>query len=438
MLFNIIISGKLKGEQMKIVLFLLLCTLSTFGQSLHYIVKKGLEHDPRIKVLVHEYDIALKDLALVDAHFRPTVDVSGFIGKERTRTPANIGQSKTYISKSVGVVGKYNLFSGYKQESLTGEKEAAVKLAENKLKEGLIKVSKEISFAYINMIKKYQIYRKYQTNITNYRRTLKKVSLKIKDGGGRDSDLFQTKSRMNFEETNLLTAQQEFQDAKIALGKYLGKVPDIGGMRDPVIHRSHIQLKRLIRKTKKYNASLGNLIFQKEISGFLMEQQKSNYYPTVDLEVSKNWAKDQHGILGVDNSDRIGLNLNYNIYNGGSDTLNIEKAKLQVLKATDSVNDAEREILIGLKRTYNNYMMYRKKLSVINKHISNAKKTERLYMKEEEETGERSIIDILNIQQEYNSAQIAKIDTKYTALQLYFELISNTSEILDYFKISKK
>ena len=421
----------------KIVLFLILSTLSVFGQSLHNIVKKGLEHDPRIKVLVHEYDIALKDISLVEASYRPTVDVSGFIGKERTRTPANLGDLKTYTAKNIGITGKYNLFSGYKKKFLIKEKEAAARLAENKLKEGLIKVSKEISIAYIDMIKKYQIYRKYQKNITNYKRTLKKVSFKIKDGGGRDSDLFQTKSRMNYEETNLLTAKQQFEDSKIALGKYLGKVPDIAGMRDPKVNQKYLNLKRLIRQTKKYNASLGNLVVQKEISNFLMEQQKSNMYPTIDFEISKNWAEDQHGILGVDNSDRIGLNLKYNIYNGGADTLNIEKAKIQILKSGDSIEDARREILVSLKRTYNNYLMYRKKLSVINKHINNAKKTERLYIKEEEETGERSIIDILNIQQEYNSAEITKVDTKYTAMQLYFDLLANTSEILDYFKISR-
>jgi len=359
------------------------------------------------------------------------------MGKERTRTPANLGDSKTYTTKNIGITGKYNLFSGYKKEFLVKEKEAAARLAENKLKEGLIKVSKEISLAYIDMIKKYQIYRKYQKNITNYKRTLKKVSFKIKDGGGRDSDLFQTKSRMNYEETNLLTAKQQFEDSKIALGKYLGKIPDISGMRDPKVNQKYLNLKRLISKTKKYNASLGNLVVQKEISNFLMEQQKSNMYPTLDLEVSKNWAEDQHGILGIDNSDRIGLNLKYNIYNGGADTLNIEKAKIQILKSGDSIEDAKREILVSLKRTYNNYLMYRKKLSVINKHINNAKKTEGLYIKEEEETGERSIIDILNIQQEYNSAEITKIDTKYTAMQLYFDLLANTSEILDYFKISR-
>ena len=236
--------------KMKIVLFVVLCTVNVFGQSLQYIVKKGLEYDPRIKILVHEYDSALKDIALVESSYRPTVDVTGFIGKERTETPASFGKSKTYTSKNIGIVGKYNLFSGYKKEFLIKEKEAAARLAENKLKEGLIKVSKEISFTYIDMIKKYQIYRKYQKNITNYKRTLKKVSFKIKDGGGRDSDLFQTKARMNYEETNLLTAKQQFEDSKIALGKYLGKIPDIGGMRDPRVNQKYINLKRLIRKTK--------------------------------------------------------------------------------------------------------------------------------------------------------------------------------------------
>lgn len=417
---------------------MLFSMIDLFGQSLQSIVKEGIKRDPNIRLLVHEYQLAKKDLALVDAHFRPTIDISGFKGKERSQTPANLGKRVVYSTENIGVKGKYNLFSGYKKASTVGEKEAAVKLAENRLKEGLIKVSKEISFAYIDMIKKYKIYREYQVNIRNYKRTLKKVSLKIRDGGGRDSDLFQTKSRMNYEETNLLTSLQEFQDAKIVLGKYLGRIPDIGGMRDPKVRHKDIRLNKLLKKAKLYNASLGNLIFQKEISSFIVEEEKSNYYPTIDLEVSKNWAKDQHGILGVDDSEKIGLSLSYNIYNGGVDSLNIEKAKLQTLKASDSIKEAEREIMTILKQKYNNYIMLKKKLAVINRHIVNAKKTEHLYIKEEEETGERSIIDILNIQQEYNSAQIAKIDTKYTIYKLYFDLLADTSEILNYFKISKE
>lgn len=422
---------------MKIILIIAIFTLSVFGQSLQQVVKKGLELDPRIKVLVQEYNIALKDIAMIEANYLPTVDVAAFAGKERTRTPANIGKTRTYTVKSAAVTGKYNLFSGYKKKFLVEEKEAAAKLAENKLKEGLIAVSQEISMAYIDMIKRYQIYNKYKKNINNYKRTLKKVSFKIKDGGGRDSDLFQTKSRMNYEETNLITAKQAYEDSKIVLAKYLKRVPSISGMRDPRVNTKYLKLSRLIGKAKKYNASLGNLIFQKEIAQSFIGQEKSKYYPTLDFEISKNWASDQHGILGIDESNRIGINLKYNIYNGGSDALGIERAKMQTLKAGDSIADASREVIVNVKRNYNNYKLYKQKLTAINKHIKNAKRTERLYIKEEEETGERSIIDILNIQQEYNSAEIARIDAKYTVIQLYCQLIASTSEILDHFKISK-
>ena len=425
------------GEQMRIVWIFFIFTLYIHAQTIKDVVKKGIAYSPRIKVLVRDYEIAMKDMEIARATYRPTLDISGFMGKEKTRTPANLGASNQYTVKSIALSGKYNLFSGFKQEYLLKEKRSSVKLAENKLKEAIIQISKEIAVAYIDVLKKYKIYRKHKKNLVNYRNTLKKVAYKIQDGGGRDSDFFQTKSRMNYEEMNLITAKQAYEDARIILAKYIHEVLDIKKMREPKLNKKFV-LNSLIRKTKKYNASLGNLVMQKEIATYITAQQKSNLYPVVDLEVSKNWASNQHGILGVDQSDRIGINLKYNIYSGGTDQFNIEKAKLQTLKMADSLKDAQNEIINNLKRNYSNYSMYKKKLSAINAHIRNAKKTEYLYRKEEEETGERSIIDILNIQQEYNSAEIDKIDTQYTIKQFYFEFLANTSEILDYFGIRKK
>ncbi len=423
---------------MKSIILLILITLGLSAASLKSIVKEGLELDPRIKQLVTEYSIALKDLELVEGNYRPTLDISGFGGRERTKTPANLGASTLYNASSAQAIAGYNLFAGFEDMYLIKEKETAVKLAENRLEEGIISVSTEISNAYLNMIKRHKIYVKQQENIRSYERTLKKVSQKIKDGGGRDSDLFQTRSRMNFAETNLLIARQDYQDSQIELAQFIARMPSISGMHDPRTSASRMRLNRLVSTATKRNATLNNFRLQKEISAFIMEQQKASYYPTVDLEVSKNWAKELHGIIGIDDNERIGLNLKYNLYNGGKDASNVERAKLQILKAKDSVSEAERNVVTTVKRTFNSYTMYQKRVRAIDLHIKNAKKTEKLYIKEEEETGERSIIDILNIQQEYNSAQISRIDAKYNSLQLYFALLASTSEILDYLAISKR
>jgi len=175
---------------MKSILVMVVLTLGLSAQNLENVVKKGLELDPRIHQLVKQYDIALKDLEIVESNYRPTLDVSGFAGRERTQTPANLGSNEIYTAKTGRVIGEYNLFAGFEDMYLIKEKETAAKLAENRLKEGLISISKEITFAYLDVIKSYKIYLKQKENILSYERTLKKVSMKIKDGGGRDPDLF--------------------------------------------------------------------------------------------------------------------------------------------------------------------------------------------------------------------------------------------------------
>lgn len=422
---------------MKIIFITLLYTCSLFAQSLQQMVKEGLKQDPNIQTLTYDYRLAVKDVELVTAHYRPTLDISAFIGRERSRSAVTAKKSKILNTQNAVLTGKYNLFSGYKNKYLKEEKETAVKLAENKLKEAIINLSQEISFAYINMLKRHKIYNKYQNNIKNYQETLRKVQFKIDAGGDIDSNLFQTKSRMNYEETNLITAQQLFQDSQISLAKFIKRTPSISHMKDPSVKDKYLKLKRLKKNTKKYNTTLGNLIFQKEIAYALVGQEESNYYPSLDLEMSQNWSDNQHGVDGIDNSRRIGINLKYNIYNGGVDKLNIEKARLQTLRSGSNIADAQREVMQNVSLTYNNYVMSIKKLSAIQRHIVNAKKTEVLYKREEEETGGRSIIDILNIQQESNAAEIAKIQTEYNIMQLKYQLIASTSEILNHFKITK-
>lgn len=423
---------------MRVAFLVIVFTLGISSQTLTQAVKKGIDSDPRMKVLLHEYHMAIKDVELVEAGFEPSVDITGGIYEERTKTPASLdGKFKTMGSGDFTISGKYNLFSGYKKKYMLKEKDAAILLAKNKLREGAIVISQEIAMAYIEMLKQYKVYRAYQRNIDNYRRTLNKVSLKIKDGGGKDSDLLQIRSRMDYEKANLLAAKQVYQDAKIVLARYLKNVPKINHMYDPKINRKYLNLRQLISKATKHNSTLRSLGFQREMAYALVGQAKSKFYPTVDLASSYSWSKNRSGIVGVDQNYKVGINAKYKLYNGGADALSVEKAQLQTLRTSDAMRDAKQSIILSIKRIYSNYKIYGEKLNAINRHIADAQKTEKLYIKEEEETGERSIIDILNIRQESNAAKIERINTIYTMKQLYFQMLANTSDILNYFHLSK-
>lgn len=423
---------------MRIIFLFFVFVVGISSQTLTQTVQKGLKLDPRIKVLYHEYQMAIKDIELVDASFNPTLNMAGGVYEERSKSPASLDDKfKTLTTEDFIISGKYNLFSGYKEKYMLKEKEAGVILAKNKLREGAITISQEIAMAYIEMLKQYKIYKAYQKNIEDYKKTLEKVLLKIKDGGGKDSDLFQIKSRMDYEKANLLAAKQIYQDAKIVLARYLKYTPEIKKMKDPKINKKYLNLKRLINRASKYNSTLRTLGFQKDMAHALVGQAKSKFFPTIDLESSYSWSKNRSGIVGTDQSYKIGISAKYEFYNGGADLLSKEKARLQTLRTSESIRDARQSVKLDIQRTYSHYKIYQERLHAIDKHIADAQKTEQLYIKEEEETGERSIIDILNIRQEANNARIERINTHYTMKQLYFQMLATSSDILNYFHLSK-
>lgn len=409
-----------------------------YGESLQHIVRLALKSDPEIKMLIQDYHMALQDVEIARGHFRPTLDVSGFAGKEYTHSLATNGKNIFLTEGDLSLTGKYNLFSGHRDEYRVKEKEAAAKLAESRLKEGMIRVSKKITFAYLDLLKKYKIYRKHQHSIATYRQILKKISQKIKDGGGRESDMMQIRSRMNYEESNLFAAEQQYEDALIELEQYTGaSLVRPAKLRTPKVHTRNLKLKKLLYRARKHNPTLSALALREKIAYYQAKGLESSYYPTVDLEASGTVAKNRGGVPGLSRGGRIGVGFHYNIYNGGRDKATIEKGRLKMLKTQHLSRKIRRRLVTNLKKTYRDFRTIQGRLRAIGTHIANAKKTEKLYMKEEEETGGRTIIDILNIEQEYNAAQISQITARYTVMQLYFNLLAYSSDILHYLKLSK-
>jgi len=421
---------------MKSITMMFLIVMIVNGASLQNTVKRSINNDPVLKALKKDLLMSRMDTGIVSASYGLNANLSAFAGDEFTQTPANEQNTKYSLIHGITITGNYNLYSGHKNEFEIKEKLEYEKLARLKLVDKKISIAKETAIYYIEVLKRYYIYQEYVKSVNNYKRLIKKISKKVEEGGGRESDLIQTKSRMKYEQTSMLIAKQEYLQALLLLSKYTGVRPNIKTMKLPKLQKLP-SLNYLLNRAKKYNTSIGSLILQKNISSHLIEVQKSRLYPTIDIEGLGNISYNEYGIDGANKNARITIAAKYRLYDSGATKLSIEKAKLQSLKMGDSIRDAQREVLNNIKILYNKYDLYRDRIKTIEQNIRYAKEAEVLYIKEEEETGERSIIDILNIQKEYSTAKIAKIDSKYTAMQIYYDLMGSTPDILNMFHISK-
>lgn len=166
-----------------------------------------------------------------------------------------------------------------------------------------------------------------------------------------------------------------------------------------------------------------------KISEYLVKQQGSKFYPTVDLEVSKNYNDNIYGIKGRDDSSKISVVLNYNIYNGGAD----EALKLAALKRKEmtlkSKEDAKLTMEESLRISLLQYNILTTKSSLLESQIKHLERTIELYDKEYQ-NGKRTIIDVLNVKQEYNYAQSQKVNTEYDKLLTYYQFKSVEGNLL--------
>jgi adhesin transport system outer membrane protein len=74
--------------------------------------------------------------------------------------------------------------------------------------------------------------------------------------------------------------------------------------------------------------------------------------------------------------------------------------------------------------------MTKQQLVYIDKNIEASARTVSDYQ-QEHELGRRSIIDLLNIELEYNNARNRKANTKYDNLTAYYQILSYTGKMLE-------
>ncbi|CAA6824734.1 MAG: Unknown protein [uncultured Sulfurovum sp.] len=423
---------------LKYILYcLLLLNISLKAASLEEALKKNIYNNPQVKVSIANYQAAEHDLERVKAGERPSLDVSGELGRERTQIDYSFDGNRELNERQARVVGRYNLFEGYKTTHEIREKKSALNVAKNQLLE---KVNRSVSLmiqVYIEVLRKKALLEISENSYENHLETLEKVKLRLKAGDGYESNYRQTKARVKLAEGNMLLAKRTYMNAKINYKRFLNVFPDTDRMKQPFVNFQIDESKteEFIRKAYKRNYKLETQKAQVAVSQSLYEQTKSSDYPTLDLEVSQAWNNNVHGFTGADNSQKVALVLNYNLYNGGAD----QASKLSALKRSEleenSLDDIKLNVEEQIRIAIMKYVMLEAQLEITEAQLEQLLGTQTLY-ELEYQNSKRTIIDLLNIKQEYSYARAQKINTQFDQLLTYYQFKSAMGELVDEFDLS--
>jgi Outer membrane protein len=149
---------------------------------------------------------------------------------------------------------------------------------------------------------------------------------------------------------------------------------------------------------------------------------------------------------GLDNASRRGgedvdtgvmLSLTAPLYQGGRNRAR-QRAALHALQAADAaIARAELEASKAIEEARVQYDGHVQRQRVLAERIDSTRETRDLYQEQYLQLGTRSLVDLLNAEQEYHSARSALVDNEYEMQQLALECLYHQGRLRRFFAIDE-
>jgi len=424
--------------KLKLSLIALVAVSTLQATTLRQAVQKGINYDPKVLAETKQYKMKAKTVDLAESRYMPKVDLYSGIGYEDTdRSNTHSAQSNGRLKREEASARfRQPIFEGYDTPYAVSAAEADRDVSAYSLKALKGNKALKIIQAYFNVLKMQKIAALAEKNLQTHKKIELSIAQKEAQGVSTKADLVQIKGRVQSAETNLVASTNNVMDAKAVYLSVVGEMP----------HNLQHVASRKIRLPSSLHSAISQavtnhptmLASKKNISATVSrrERTKSANYPHFYADLSANHEKNAGGIIGPQDTYQAMVRVEWNVFDGFSDQRKHEISQIEVLRAGDQSHDSKRQLELETRLSWNAYVSIKNQLNPLKKHVEYAKEATKLY-DEQYGVGKRSLIDVLNSQVEYFTANRAFVTAQYDEIMAKYRVINSTGELIQRLGVKK-
>lgn len=370
---------------------------------------------PEVVVRWHAFQEAGEEVSVARGGFLPRVDANAGAGRERT-TQTNTGvnpNTKTdldYSRRGLGLTLNQMLFDGFATSNDVKRLGKAKLVRYFELLDTSENVALEAGRAYLDVVRYRQLVFLAKENYIQHQVALEQLRQRFESGVGKRADVEQAASRLALADVNLTTADANLHDVSARYVRIVGVQPPkvafaparlAKGMPDS----NATALQTALRRNPALRATVENI----ESSQYDLDARRAALSPKLSLKAYSQYDHNYVGTPGNRNDTAVELVLNYNIYNGGSDVARNRQYRERKNMALDQREKVCRDMRQTLSIAYNETYRLNEQLSFISLQVDLVEKTRAAY-RDQFKIGQRTLLDLLNTQNEFFDARRAQVN----------------------------
>ncbi|MEP4889320.1 MAG: TolC family outer membrane protein [Aliiglaciecola sp.] len=396
----------------------------------------AIENNPEIQASWHALSISEYDTEGAKAGYRPSVDVTG----SSSFVDRNYGLDRDYMSHIGEVTLTQMLFDGFRTSSEVKKFKQAQMVRYFELLSQVEQTALEATIAYTDVLLYQELLLIAEQNLRMHVDVFKQIEESVVAGVARRADLEQISGRLSLSEANVITELSNLHDVSARYLRIVGIDPakDLQNIELPNVANSLKALGVILQEAYTQNPSFSATLYNIDSKTFDVDSAKSRYQPKVDVVASYgSQSRDQAGLNNTITEARVGFQFSYNLYNGGADSAAVSSALQQVNLAKDLRDKSCRDIRQTIQIARNNIINIERQLPSLNEHRVSSDRVKTAYF-DQFNIGERTLLDLLDSENEYYESSRAYILALNSQTQAYFNLLAGKGELTRFLGLVKK
>lgn len=386
--------------------------LTSPGSSgLHDVVQRAISSNPEVRASLHGFRASLNDVDVARGGYLPSIDIAGGVGREDREGDGRGSYNTDFMELTLNQM----IYDGFATRSEVERLDRAKLVRYYELLGASEEVALEAARAYLDVNRYRELVRLAQDNYADHQRVFNQIEERTLSGAGRGVDLEQISGRLALAESNLMTEASNLHDVTARYLRIVGDLPAEHLAPAPALDG---QLPASVAEAVDL-AFAGNPDFHaaiENIESARAEQSgtRAGFQPRLDLRGRTGTNNNEDGVSARRDRHSIELVASMNLYRGGSDLASFRAASDRVEQTIDLRDRACHDVRQTTQIAYNDTQRLREQMQYLNQHRQSIDRVRGAYQ-QQFDIGQRTLLDVLDSENEYFEASRAYVNAEYDA-----------------------
>jgi TolC family type I secretion outer membrane protein len=364
-------------------------------------------------------------VAIANAKWRPTISATGTYAYDNFKVSKE-GRSITYpIQGTVGL--QQELFRGGRTYAEIGQAKANVRAARAELQASEQTVLLAAATAYMDVVRDTAIVNLRRHNVDVLRRQKDSTALEFKAGSLTRTDVAQAEARLAGAQAALTAAEGQLAISRASFSQVVGRPAETLEDRPAAPAVIPANEDTAVQSATHANPALIQAQEYEKAADYAVDDAIGAMLPEANLQGGYQYSQQSYasalGAGQVTQGVAAQLAVNIPIYQGGAEQAAVRQAKQLRAQAQLNVAVADRQVRSAVASAWNTYQAA---LANIDSNEATARSNEIAFtgVSKEQRVGGRTILDVLNAQQELLNAQVAVVTSRRDATVAGFQVLA--------------